>query len=245
MDEATELLIALLARTDALWAPLRLNSHSRGLAAAVEERRAAYRRAGLPISGGGSDSQRKAASRELAAARAAGYVAIRGRTRLTAKLTDEADAYLRTLTAGYRIDQVRSLLELVQVLTDCGQHNCGAVCEVDLLDKSSYSQVTSAEIGRLEQMAAPLLATGWLCTASDLKGRIGYSITPHGRRALATRWPQPPENLPEHCSCEVADAYDELLTVALVERDGWRAESSLVVVPLSCGTWPASLEDPR
>jgi len=238
MDEITELLVALLARTDALWSPLRLNSHNLRLAAAVEERRAAYCRAGLPISGGGSDSQRKAASRELAVARAAGYVETRGRTRLSARLTPAANDVLRTLTAGYRVDQVRPLLELVQVLTDAGQHNACAVSEAALID----SRVTPAEIGRLELLAAPLLAEGLLRTASDLEGRIGYSITADGRRALAAHWPQPPENLPEHCSPEAADAYDELLAAALAERETWQPETSLVVIPLGAGSWPESLE---
>jgi len=244
MDETTELLIALLARTDALWAPLRLNSHSRGVAAAVEERRVAFRRAGLPIAGGGSDAARKSYSRELAAARAAGYVETRGRTRLSARLTPAADDVLRTLTGGYRIDQVRPLLELVQLLADAGQHNAGAVPETNLIGKE-YSRVTSAEIGRLEQKAAPLLARNLLRSHSDGEGRIGYSIIADGRRVLAARWPQPPENLPAY-SPEAGDLYDELLAVALAERDAWQPESStLVVVPLSAGNWPASLEDLR
>jgi hypothetical protein len=80
------------------------------------------------------------------------------------------------------------------------------------------------------------LCRGWLESASDTEGRIGYRVTPAG---LSQRLPRATK-LPGY-DLYAGEEYDELFAGALAERDSWEVtDLSLVFIPLSAGRWPQS-----
>ena len=101
MSPTTRILIEVLARTDALFAPFRdwRKANAVQNAAGIIERRIAFRRAGIDFHVGGTPTERKLIERSLRALERDELLRIRRRSgrRYAVKLTEVADQAARAL----------------------------------------------------------------------------------------------------------------------------------------------------
>lgn len=234
--------VQLLAAADVLFTPLRLPAVTQAAATAVAERRGWFRQSGLPWLVGGSGAARVAGHRQLQAIVAAGLVVAAGTGRdRSVKLTKGAEAFTRAAVASYVYGETEpwALLERVADYTSTGHVNAGHVLELDLLGITYKHREFHSRICMMEEAALPLLVGGYLHSAGDLEGAIGYSLTEAGKKMLAAGRPDlPPGELPYDEAA--ADQYGALLQAGLRERESWQPSNrSLVAVPLGAGSWPA------
>lgn len=222
-----------LAATNVLWLPFRHDgAGSASPASAVEERRAAYRLSGLTQAGGGSDAARQHLHHEILALRHAGLISFRGRTRAACiRLTGRGHDIAAALTGCHRLDHAWVLLRLI---ADLSEQTPAWVLEHDIIGRDSLQ---SSDLVALEMLALPLLEIGFLVSASDANGALGYQITLAGLAALTNGPPDVPDGVPE-CDLAAAEVYDTVFDQAFIERRALVPESAgHIALRLSCGTW--------
>lgn len=234
-SEQAEILVRVLAQVDVLFTPYRHGQHGDcHRACAVWERRAEYRRQGVPAIGRGSDTERKRYSRLLTGLQDAGLLTLSGNTRgFRAQLTERGEVLARALVASYDAWQSWPLLRLVDLVTD----TYGKASEFYILGKWPPA-ATGKDAARLEIAMAPLLSRGWIDANSDIKGHVGYSLTSAGRAAMNGPHPETPGDDVPGLEERLSDIYDEEYRTGMSERLSWPpSHPNSLVLPLSCGLW--------
>lgn len=230
-------LYQILADTDIIWTPFRRTDRELSTAAAgIAERRERYQRRGVPFIIGGDSARRMAGSRLLADLRSAGHLKLYGTGRdRCVRLTPRGEALARSATACHVLSDPEpwALLERIAATK---QTNAGHVLEVDLIDSDYSAEGIGPKLNMLEIVALPMLTAGWITSASDTQGRIGYGITTEGRTALKAG-PFDLGDLPgmDDDACEL---YDQRLAAGLADRLQWKPERNHVAIPLGAGSWP-------
>jgi hypothetical protein len=243
--EQQRILLEVLASTDALFSHHRWSASTAAVATAIAERRREFPAAGVPFVASGDAAQRKQAERDLADLQAAGLlVLLTSKSRRSGvRLTAVGDSYTRSLTGGYRLDEVHTLLELIDTVSRDGT-NAGFALEADIAGCNYGTKADSIALNTLEAQSLCLHAAGWLTTSSDTLGRIGFAITPARRSRMSDR-PIMPEGLPGFDNA-TSDLYDALLAERLRERDSWKpCEPSGVFIPLGAGSWSRKPATPK
>lgn len=226
-------LTTILAATDALWCPFRwygvsdIDAH-----AATLERRIGFQVRGVPFVVSGNASQRTEGERELQSLEADRLVVLhRAGKRIGASLTSKGDTIARAMTAGYTAQENYYLLAEIKQRLKSGVSNNGFVLETEILEKS-YADCKPADLSDLENGMLPLLVRGWVVSATDTQGRIGYGIGSPARKPASIELPD--------ISDELTAQYDEQYLAGLASRTQWKASTpSQVAVPLSAGLWGA------
>lgn len=230
-------LVAILVDLDVLWVPFRWKFDLSKAIAGQGERQDNYATRGMDLTVGGGAAERKAGEREideLAALKLIRLYRAKGK-RIGVKLTPHGDDLARHMTAGYTAFASYWLLERI---AQGGVSQCSCLWECAILGIKNYDELhgESAPLAALEHKALPLLACGWIHASTDTVGRIGYSLTPPGRSALAAGPLPEPGDL--EYDPEAGDLYDELWKPALEQRNTWLPSfPGLVHIPLSAGLW--------
>ena len=249
MSEELIILITALAEVEALWLPHRVMSQRDiKTAAAIAERRRLFQSRGIALSIGGGNQSRHA-----------GFIAVRnliskgllnevGTTRNRGVMfTDLGNKFARSISPARRIDEKWWVLELVSVVTSLfeGRTNCGFVHELAILgiDGSRPLNGHAHLIFDFEDHALPLLSAGYLESASDTIGWLGYRVTELGQSALATGKPKPFDR-PVTYNPRLGQMFIDLYYEALEQRENWRPSTpNQVSIPLSAGCWPDPLPE--
>lgn len=233
---AKELLIRLTAELEALFEPHRYPTGDTSLAAEIFHRRAEYRTGGLPIVGGGSMAARKSHSRLLAELRKDGLVTTTAGTRPGVLLTERGAWFAWSLSPHEPFAECLELLRRIERLTDSGHHNDGHVLEVYLLDKPNYQNVAKLDLIGIQCRLAIFLQLGWLTSSADIQHRVGYSLTPTGRKALEDGF-TPPAGLPKYNPADY-QIYVDSFEAACRERGSWKPQrAGNLAIPLGAGSW--------
>ena len=186
-----EILIGLLAATDALFEPVRNWADPRHIAG-IGEQQTQFRTRGLRIdSMGGDASARKEHERRLDEIEQTKLVIFsrRGGKRTFWRLTDSADWALRRFCTCSDYQDTLTILYAVRCQADAGCCNSGIVPDWTLAcgphrgDK--WSENEKWHIKYLRWASAAALCRGWLMSWSDRDGANGYHITDLGRSFLA------------------------------------------------------------
>ncbi len=239
-DADIPMLIGLLAKTDAMFSPLRARFTLQRWAE-IGWRRRQFRRLGLPGSGG-AGQERLQAHRLYRRLARAGLVEIRGGGRaFGVRLSDQADWWLRRLATWHDQPQTLLLVGLVRWHELAGGSNAGFISEVHLAVAKPVESLTEEQallVLQVEEIARPALVRGWLLSRSDHHCAAGYQATPAGRAALSCP-PKLPAAMPKYSS-EANDEYLAALDQAAAELAEARPQAHRHDVPvcLSCGLWP-------
>jgi hypothetical protein len=199
MDSRDETLLAILAKTDAVFWPIR--NHDTPGRRAFYERRRAFLSAGLPwASGAASEAGRKAAQRELDALRAEGLVKTynpRGARTLGVRLTGTADDCLRRkLGLATYADALGFLDELYRRREDPDGFDGIGTGTGGGLPWSSEQALTGIRWGDndkrvyyvlLTEDLLPLLWRGLVESNSSVQGHVWYGLTAEGYELAAGR----------------------------------------------------------
>lgn len=258
-------MVRVLAAGDATWAPDRQPlSHRRHTV--LYERRSTFHASGSdllngPSGLGSSDAQRRETAHavdDLVARELLVVSSPKWARALAYKLTPEGDAYARALCGLPALD-----LELID--DDPGEYapllreETGVYYDVDgsheftgtyapevamiapegpLYEDGYVTRETKQLLTALEEIHLPLLVRGLLVSASDIRGRIWYAVTPPGRNLLEnppppSTPPEPVEALPEAVKLYHASLKREMdrLSVAPPRFPGEIGELPLSAVP--------------
>jgi DNA-binding PadR family transcriptional regulator len=238
-----EIILRILADTDAIWLPFRARATDDGkVAAAIAERRSLFRRVGIQLAIGGGDAVRQSGHRDLRSLVSKGLIRILGRgKRRGVTLTNAGDNYVRSIAPSLRIDEAWPALRLVRCVELLFALPIRAyMLEFDILqiDQRVPLNGNASRLLDFEFTCLPLLASGLLESSSDTQMRLGYRTTHAGRAALAKRKPARPRNVPPYSSA-VGREFTQLWKAALAARDTWSpSRPGLVWIPLSAGMWP-------
>jgi DNA-binding transcriptional ArsR family regulator len=239
-----QILIKILAETDATFEPVRDETNSRHLAG-IWDRRKKYFARGLPIGIGGTELERKQFERHLDALERGGAVKCsreNGRRGFW-KLADETEWPVRRLATGSDLPELLVLLLAVQAHQDAGFTNQEFVPEWSL---AFGSRVPSGEtyvggILHVQDVAAPGLCRGFLTSCGDFHTHTGYHITTAGRDFLDN--PQIPGEWPEWEKCW-ADSYFGALSTARESVKTITGRDNCLTTRLGCGSWPGDEDRP-
>jgi hypothetical protein len=234
-DTAAELLNLHLA-THTLFLPARHRELPDEAVAAIYERRLHYQRFGLTDAPSERDDKQQR-SRFRRAMQTAGWLRLRGIGNAQGvKLTPRGYLTACCLAPGWAPWHVYPLLQLVAVLADAGlcHRDGGYVLENRILD-SGTSDI--GELTGLEDKMTPLIVLGLVEAMSDTVGRLGYRLTPAGRRQIDAGSILPPEDAPPY-DASVADQYIADWTAATIARKSWLPSTTNdIAIPLSAGLW--------
>lgn len=195
MNETDEILIRLLASTDALWRPMRAHDWAGSMPTVLLEHRRLFPTVGVPWHGSSpTEAGRKRTQRALEACAKDGLLAIHGKIRRnTAKLHDTGELRARALCGLPGLTDAMALLREVQA------QPVTMPSELALVGLETYQDEPDAGVrGLLAELAfraAPALCREWLEARSDLHGRVYYSLTPSGEQAIVSL-PAIPDGLP-------------------------------------------------
>jgi len=243
LEPATKILIAVLARANAVFTPIR--RRDRRLETAVAELQREYRPKGVPFRiFGGDTAERKANERILTELAGEGSVQLSTgdvrRSRVW--LSDECDAKLRAMVGLSGVVKTISLMAAVAEAEVKGWGYGGEkspwipevyLTGLDWRDATMRPQVEK-RIYFIEDFALYGLVRGWLSTFYDTQPKMYYRVTAAGHQV----WQHVPElsaNVGRFNS-EAAAYYDS----SFVEAEAWldtirpRHENE-VVIPFSAG----------
>ena len=191
-----------------------------------------------PFAVGGEGDRRQTGRKVLQSLESAGWIRlhrVKG-LRRQVSLTAAGDTIARSL-CGLPIANEHFDL-LCGAITDAYQHG------------HNRGYIHESKIPATTDQLLPLLVRGWLKSASDGAGRIGYGLTPivdaepdadrdHKIR-VNFEIEETPELPRKRRPC--AALYGDLLAAGLRDRELWEPEhpSSDIYIPLSCGMWPMS-----
>lgn len=232
MDSLTNLLVGVLAQTDALHEPLRdWSSPCRN--AAVLARRQTYFHEGLPYSLGGGDAAERQRAVRLADALENENRAIFHRNdgvRVAWRLADAEQFKLRSmcLLTGER-EMLRAMAGLLDNATTA------------ITDPIAESTLAGEEVKSrhllVEECFLPALSLGLVTSSSDAAGRVYYSLSPAGWRYVETWKPARPKRTTFNRSQSLAAAELYLTSIRAARRElrSLRGETAHIAIPLSCG----------
>ncbi len=239
-------LVELLARTDALFHPMR-GPFQQSFAQVRNERQRAFRTIGLPLGGSGADAARKRHERTLTTLESAGLVTFaldRRGQRAGVKLSPLGDSCGRRLTGCTTLADGWPLFVAMGEL--CGRAKTALLPEPLFCGNHDWSG-TDEEVAELQLLQYDMLAflsAGYVRASCDSDGKTWYGITSAGRAALRAGCPQsPPAEIT--FDVELSDLYDQALPVAERElRDSKAASPGNVVLPMPCGIgWGGCFSD--
>ena len=237
MTQDNEVLVTLLAMTDATWRPMRGADWQARAGGVLWARRREYRdRGGIPWIGGGDATARQASGRMLDALAADGDVLVhrtRGTGGVFVKLTDSAEHRLRALCDLPSIADARALLLRVIELERPGGPDGRLCSELWLAGLKNYVGDYMVKLFEVQRSALPGLCRGWLLAPSDCYGRTFYAATPIGRE-VASKPPTLPADLPGPDQ-EAIELYDSATTEYRERLRAMRPEGSDIgPCPLPC-----------
>lgn len=204
MTAEMEILVKLLAATDATWVPIRRFLPHR--ASSTWQARQRFLSAGVPHAHAGSDDAgHKTSERQLKSLASDGLVVVRGQTRaLSAKLTDEGEALARSTVGIHSLWDAWNAVGRVAELTRPPQPNRPRRARPLLTDTwISEERLTGEKWGSdgserafliLESRLLPGLIRGWVESNADIHGRVYYKLTAAGRQALSRKAPADPDD---------------------------------------------------
>jgi len=212
-----EILLDVLALTDAVWLPMR--TWAQPAPANVYFARRDFARTGVPWrSGASGEAERKEAQRLLERMAARGLVLLfrpRGFKTLGARLTEEGERDARALCGLPGVDDAaRRLAEIVR-LTD--EMRRPWISEPALAGVAWGSPGAGKVLARLEDELLPALVRGWVESGADLHRRVYYRATPAGREAAGGAEASEGEQAPparRSYGCEAYGLYLERLDAA-------------------------------
>lgn len=217
MNEREEVLIRILAATDALWAPLRQPDWKRPGPTNYYEARKHFAERGIPWdSGEKGEANRKAARRLLESLAEDGLVAIQGgERRLAVKLTDFGDIIARAVCSLPNVEcghsSTTETIRLARTVNQPGTVD-GAKLTSELwlsgLDNYRGDDATTRELVLTTNMALPAIVRGWLQAESDCEGRVYYFATDAGQEIAKKPEPKLPSNLPHASRQDGNPAFD-------------------------------------
>ena len=190
IDERTEIILAILAQTDTVFAPCR---GSGAIAHVVSERRALFHRAGIPWHAAGET--RKAVSRKLADLKCGADVTTTnpsGSRTVAVKLTSTAESWARAFIGIPTLDDALLVVDRLYAMQD---HPDGFhFHERDWLRETTLGACqygdgieTGEKLVDLAEQLLPALVSGYVISACDISRHISYSLTTAGRRIAAER----------------------------------------------------------
>ncbi|MFZ5831470.1 MAG: hypothetical protein ACOY3P_15405 [Planctomycetota bacterium] len=207
MNKSHELLIEILARSDALWLPLRAADWAgRGCSQVLNERRAQFFAQGIGWRHGGDQNARQAHASLLAEASAAGLLRTYGNERRSAvKLTDMGDRVARGLAGCPGIAEAVEVMRRIAELElephgrsgglhqPCVREDWVANTSITLANYDTDEAARAVMV--VEDRLLPAMTRGWVESASDTAGAAFYSLTDLGRDILSR--PPKPADLPK------------------------------------------------
>lgn len=234
------LLASIVAGLEVVFTPFRIDPRKPvdKAYAAVWERRAAYRNGhGLAWTIGGDGRDRQRGYVGLKRLQSAGLIRIH-----PGKRVQRSGISLRRVDACLSVCPINLTVEAWPILEHLAAlhgnpdvlRNCDFIQEHDVvgLDRASTDGTLAEEF---TTRAMPLLIAGFVETATDAAGAIGWRLTETGRDALAAGKPEPDEHLEYDPS--LADEYLARVSVGLADRNDWVPLRQSVTIPLGCGSW--------
>jgi hypothetical protein len=261
-DDDLAILTQVLARTDALFSPMRAWLPMRLLpnpaAVAIMEQRNAFAADGVPYVATGSAQMRKAAERQLGVLQSWGLLRLGGRSgrRSGVRLTDKGDDFARWFCCvPMYFEAFERCLLRMKALQDHGVCTIGpgyaigvqerdVVFENDLCGGAYGTKWGPKAIVELESHTSPLFTRGLIAEhVKGGKGWVGWAMTDAGRAAAAG---EPPEHEPDFGRWEEArfrqfsDDYFDLVKQLTDDRQGWKPkQANDVFIPGPEGAgWP-------
>ncbi len=167
MPTDNELLIDILAATDAIFAPLRQADWKSENARSIFQRAQRFFSCGVHWTSGGTSAKRKASFNQIARLSAESRLELFPPHGL--RLTDQAEWNARSLCGLPGLD---ASLKLVDRIEKAG----GFRVEENTLARTEYGRPGVTEkLVAIEYQAAPALARGWLVAESNRSGHVAYS----------------------------------------------------------------------
>jgi hypothetical protein len=221
-SEAVEILVGVLAKSDAAALPIR--NWSGPNPGNVYTARQRSKSVGVAWESGGTDATtRQRMARALAAlkrAKLVGVHRVRGSRYPSVRLTELGDETARRLcglpgvSAGWwtmhRVAALTRLPRKARLLTDVW------LSEVALCDpRHDGGYPTGAELSLVETLVLPALVHGWLAANSDIHGRVYFAATRAGRKALADEPPADDDVDPGAVDRQARELYRESLLAEL------------------------------
>ena len=211
MSDRDQLLIELLAETDALWWPDRSNDQDVSTRSTLAVLRMQYPSAGVPFSGHDKE-------RSLPGLVDEGLVETFGKGKaLSAGLTDHGDAYARALAYLPSIvdayEAMQEIIRLAVTAKDAYARSLGPLCsELWLTTFAQYERTEACKVAyvMVSERLAPAFCRQWVESRSDQDGRAYYRVMPEGLRVAAGPPPSLPEGLPESREWAAAAYYPAL-----------------------------------
>lgn len=251
MERSTQVLVAVLAVTDAISRPVR--SFDGWRAAVVAERRGLHREAGVAWSSAafalGSDvGDRKSAQRLLADLKLDGLLVASnpsGLRTVAIKLTPEGDAMARAVTGLPGMSSALIALDDLHRWRDDPRgfdHQGANLMPETALGRVEYGHPDAPEAlsVQLEERMAPLLAAGLAVSQSSIRGHVWYGLTADGVVLAASREKVPAAAtvVPPDASFdpEALDLYRRRFreeTASLGVDNGGRRELGLLPIPVA------------
>ncbi|MCE9555920.1 MAG: hypothetical protein K8T91_21435 [Planctomycetes bacterium] len=227
------ILVEVLGHVDALYIPVRRQrADSPSTAAAVEERRSAYRSAGLLFVGDGTAEHREARTALVIAGAIVSTVSPQG-PRL--RLMPPGEQLVRELACTATIATAWRLLPLIDDIAAGDQY-----AREDEILGLPHAHLLTRQIATLENAALPLLVGGLLLSGSDDTGRVGYRLTAAGKVAIASGRPSFAQGY--SANKRLVGLYNRVFQEQLEARERWWPQRRTQIEPLSAGCWgPASL----
>ncbi len=235
-DETESLLVRLLARERALFAPFRERHwQTQGVTAGISELQTEYRAKGLRTPQVGTAAERMAAGNRLGDIEKAGLITTAGHLgrRTHSRLSERGRSVAQLLgNAPNSFDGYHTVVELLRFARP-GE----LVSELLLAGLKNYG--TPGYQNKLlvvQSLALPGIVAGWLEALSDCHGRAAYRVTPEGE--VAAQQPEPT------CPPEIAN--DEMAAFFWAEYDAERERllsarpshpNEIGPIPLSAGLW--------
>ena len=244
MNENDETLVRILARTDAVFLPLRRWEPQQRVTATYEARQA-YRSAGVPWHVGGGAADRQRGARTLARLEKATMLTVfRSAVRPTGvRLRPFAEARARALAGLPPLPESRKLLRRVAALQEASARGNGAweswLAGVEW--KDTREREARQKLVAVEEKALPALVRRWLLAGSTLEGHVCYMVTEAGREALGhtqdgeSQGAAPEETARRLYYEELKEAQASLLAQA-PQRPG---ELGMIPIPLCEAGWGA------
>jgi hypothetical protein len=198
MTSQQELLVRILACSDAIFLPMRRVDWDSTSPSIFWEYRTRFPTFGIPWSTGeGNETERKARQRTLKNLSTDGLLDIFSqRRRVGVCLTEQGDIYTRGLIGLPHGDYAHGLLCRIIAMEAVADGLGPMVSELMLAGIANYTGDYELRLSVLEDEILPCLVRNWVESRSDRYGRTYYSATSLGRTIAKQPTPIMPDNLP-------------------------------------------------
>jgi len=203
MNKANDILIDVLAATDAIFRPLRRADWTPPAPGNIWEARERFAVAGVAVPGGGSGAARVAHHRSVANLVDSGLLKLCGVGH--AGLTERGDATARALAGLPSVADAHAALREVILQARVADEGI-LTSELQLAGLQNYTDRCQPKLWEVSLTLGPALSRGWIESRSDVHGRAYYTPTDAGLDAATRDAPTLPENLPNY-SNELNERY--------------------------------------